>query len=104
MATTADNRYIGAIQSDAAPMTDAPKPSPRKQPRYFERPDANARPLTFFETMRIVLSAHLGVRTRAQREEDFRRANGLHLFIAAVIYFVLVISGLIVLVSYIAHR
>lgn len=87
-----------------APKAEPSKPRPRKKPRYFERPDANERPLTFFETMVIVLSAHLGVRTRAQREEDFRRANGLHLFIAAVIYFVLVVSGLIALVSYIAQR
>jgi hypothetical protein len=104
VAEIAVNQYIDGIQAEAAPMTNTPKPQPRKKPRYFERPDASERPLTFFETMIIVLSAHLGVRTRAQREEDFRRANGLHLFIAAVTYFVLVVSGLIALVSYIAHR
>jgi hypothetical protein len=83
-------------------MTDKPL-APRKKPRYFERPDKSERPLTFLETMLIVLSAHLGVRTRAQREQDFRRANGLHLFIAAIVYFALVISGLVLLVGYIAR-
>jgi hypothetical protein len=71
------------------------------KPRYFERPDANEKPLSFFETLIIILSTHIGVRPKARREEDFRRANGLHLFIAGVIYFALLISGLILLVRYI---
>jgi len=76
---------------------------PRKQPRYFERPDQSEQPLTLRETLLVVLSAHLGVRTKAQREQDFRRANGLHLFIAAIVYFSAVIIGLIFLVKYITR-
>lgn len=72
-----------------------------KSPRYFERPDANEKPHSFFETLIIIISTHLGVRPKAKREEDFRRANGLHLFIAGVIYFALIIIGLIFLVRYI---
>lgn len=64
--------------------------------------DAN-RPLTFRELITIVLSGHLGVRKRQQRVNDFGRANGLHVFVAAVIYFALVVTGLVILVSYIAR-
>jgi DUF2970 family protein len=81
----------------------ADRPAPRNQPRYFERPDQHERPLTLLETLLVVLSAHLGVRTKAQREQDFRRANGLHLFIAAILYFSAVIAGLIFLVKYITR-
>jgi len=59
------------------------------------------RPLNFRELMTIVLSGHLGVRKREQRVNDFGRANGLHVFIAAVIYFALVVTGLIILVNYV---
>lgn len=71
-------------------------------PRYFERPDAAERPHTLLETFGIILSTHLGVRSSAKREEDFRRANGLHLFIAGVVYFALIIAGLIALVIYVS--
>ena len=71
-------------------------------PRYFERPDPGEQKLTLIETIGIVLSTHLGVRTAKKREEDFRRANGLHLFIAGVFYFLVVVVGLIVLVNWIA--
>jgi hypothetical protein len=57
------------------------------------------KPLTFREVLLIVLSGHIGVRKRRQREEDFRRANGLHVFLAAMFYFLLVVFGLIVLVN-----
>ncbi len=60
------------------------------------------RPLTAKELAVIVLSGHLGVRKREQRVEDFDRANGLHVFLAAAFYFALVVSGLILLVIYIA--
>lgn len=73
------------------------------QPRYFERPDPGEKPLSLLETIFIVLSTHLGVRTAKKREEDFRRANGLHLFIAGIFYFGLIVTGLIVLVNRIAH-
>ena len=71
--------------------------------RYFARPDAGEKPLSLREIMVIVLATHLGVRTRKQREEDFRRAHGLHLFIAGVFYFVIIIAGLIVLVRSVVH-
>ena len=61
------------------------------------------RPLTVKELAVIVLSGHLGVRNREQRVEDFNRANGLHVFLAAAFYFALVVSGLILLVIYIAR-
>jgi hypothetical protein len=59
--------------------------------------------LSFKELLLIILSGHLGVRKREQRVNDFGRANGLHVFVAAVLYFVLVVTGLIVLVNYITR-
>lgn len=70
-----------------------------KKPRYFERPDDGEQGLSLWQTIIVVLSSHIGVRPKARREEDFRRANGLHVFIAAVIYFVLILVLLIVLVN-----
>jgi len=58
-------------------------------------------PLSFRELVVIVLSGHLGVRNREHRVADFERANGLHVFLAASFYFALVITGLILLVTYI---
>ena len=72
------------------------------KPRYFERPDEDEKPLNLWQTMLIVFSSHLGVRPREQRDEDFRRANGLHVFIAAIIYFVIILVLLVVLVNYIS--
>jgi hypothetical protein len=81
------------------------KKDPEKSPpRYFERPDSDAKPLSLRETLMIVLATHLGVRSSRQRQEDFRRANGFHLFIAGVLYFAVVIIGLIMLVQYISHN
>jgi uncharacterized membrane protein YfcA len=76
----------------------------KKKPRYFERPDQSEKPLTLLETLGIILSSHLGVRTRAKREEDFRRANGLYVFICAILYFAAVITALIVLVQHISDN
>lgn len=76
------------------------KPQPKR--RYFERPDAGEKPLSLLETLGIVVSSHLGVRTKDKLQEDFRRANGLHLFIAGLFYFALIIAGLIALVIYIS--
>ena len=53
----------------------------------------------FWKTVLIVLRGHLGVRTTEQRKTDFERANGLHVFAVAVMYFLLVIIALIVLVN-----
>lgn len=77
------------------------KPPPKR--RYFGRPDDGEKPLTLLETLVIVVSSHLGVRTKEKQQEDFRRANGLHLFIAGLFYFALIIAGLIALVIHISH-
>lgn len=84
-------------------MNEAEQKAREGRRRYFERPDPGEKPLSLLETLVIVLSTHLGVRPRRKREEDFRRANGLHLFIAGVIYFVLVVAGLIALVNHLTH-
>jgi len=70
-----------------------------KKPRYFESPDDDEKPLSLWQTIIVVLSSHIGVRPKARREEDFRRANGLHVFIVAVMYFLLVLLLLVVLVN-----
>jgi len=59
-------------------------------------------PYGFWKTFVIVLCGHLGVRPSHKRKEDFARANGVYVFVVALIYFLLVIVGLIVLVNYIA--
>jgi len=61
----------------------------------------NKKPLSFRETLSIVIAGHLGVRKREQRVEDFHRANGLHIFIAAAIYFFVIVLGVVFLVRYI---
>jgi len=58
--------------------------------------------LSFNALLAIVLSGHLGVRKREQRGNDFDRANGLHVFLVAVLYLGFIVMGLIALVSYIA--
>lgn len=70
-----------------------------KRPRYFEQPDKKEKPLGFWRMLLIILSTHLGVRKREQREDDFKRANGLYLFIGGLIYFALIIIGLIILIQ-----
>lgn len=75
----------------------------KKKPRYFERPDPNEKPLSIWESLVVVLSTHLGVRSAKKRQEDFRRANGLHLFIAGIVYFAAIIIGLIVLVRFVTR-
>jgi hypothetical protein len=77
---------------------------PADQVQWFGRPDAGEKPLGFWRLVVITLSGHIGVRPRAKRHEDFRRANGLHVFIAAVVYFFLVIGALIVLVNVISSH
>ncbi|MGK0498807.1 MAG: hypothetical protein ACJAYG_000438 [Oceanicoccus sp.] len=72
-----------------------------RKPRYFERPDDEQEPLSLWQTVLIVLSSHLGVRPKHKREQDFQRANGLHVFIAGIFYFVMIVVLLIVLVNWI---
>ncbi len=84
-------------------MKKDPENAPKPQPRYFGRPAADTKPLSLRETLIIVLSTHLGVRSSKQRQEDFRRANGFHLFIAGVLYFAIIVGGLIALVQHISH-
>lgn len=62
-------------------------------------PITKPKPYGFWRTVVIVLSGHLGVRPSHKRKEDFARANGVYVFAVAVMYFVLVIIGLIVLVN-----
>ena len=62
-----------------------------------EQPEAYG----FWKTVLIVLCGHVGVRTAEQKKTDFERANGVHVFAVAVLYFLLVITSLIVLVNYI---
>ena len=71
---------------------------------HTENPEdpENRKPLSFGEVMVILVSGHLGVRKRKHRAEDFRRANGLHIFIAAVIYFSAIVFGIVMLVRYVA--
>ncbi len=73
------------------------------KPRYFERPDSDEKPLSLWQTLVIVMSSHLGVRPRDKRDEDFRRANGLHVFIVGIVYFVILLILLVVLVNTISH-
>ncbi len=58
----------------------------------------------FWKTVLIVLCGHIGVRTAEQRKLDFARANGVHVFVVAVMYFLLVIFALILLVNYIVRK
>lgn len=73
-----------------------------RRPRYFEPPDADQQPLGFWRVLLIVLSTHLGVRKRSARADDFKRADGRQLFIAGLVYFALLLFGLILLVNYLA--
>jgi len=72
--------------------------------QWFGRPDPGEQPFGIWRLFVITLSAHIGVRPRAKRHEDFRRANGLHVFIAAIVYFVLMIGALILLANLIAGQ
>ncbi|MBV1930366.1 MAG: DUF2970 domain-containing protein [Porticoccaceae bacterium] len=62
------------------------------------------KPYDFWNTVLIVLAGHLGVRTTERRKKDCERANGVNVFIVAVMYFLLVIIALIVLVNHIAGQ
>lgn len=96
--------------TDRKPEPAASTPSqpddlgPADKVQWFGRPDAGEKPLGFWRLVVITLSGHIGVRPRAKRHEDFSRANGLHVFIAAIVYFVLVIAALILLTNFIASR
>ena len=73
-----------------------------KQPEQ-ELPPAEpaSPPLSLKETLSILLAGHIGVRKAEQRAEDFRRARGLRVFIAAALYFAVIVVGLIVFVRYV---
>ncbi len=58
-------------------------------------------PLSFKETFAILVAGHIGVRKAKQRAEDFRRASGMRIFIAAALYFVVIVAGLILFVRYV---
>jgi hypothetical protein len=57
--------------------------------------------LSLKETLSILVAGHIGVRKAEQRAEDFRRASGLRIFIAAALYFAVIVVGLIVFVRYV---
>ncbi len=63
-------------------------------------PEPEPVPLSLKETFSILVAGHIGVRKAEQRAEDFKRANGLRIFVAAVLYFAIVVAGLIMLVTY----
>jgi hypothetical protein len=57
--------------------------------------------LSIKETLSILLAGHIGVRKAEQRAEDFRRASGIRIFIAAALYFFVIVAGLILFVRYV---
>ena len=71
-----------------------------KQPET-KTPESEPAPLSLRETFSILVAGHIGVRKAEQRAEDFRRANGLRIFIAAALYFAVIVAGLIIFVRYI---
>lgn len=87
--TTRKSGRIAPGARGESPVREAAESEPRK-------------PLTLRETLSIIIAGHLGVRKRAQRVEDFHRANGLHIFIAAAIYFALIVCGIVLLVRHIS--
>ena len=93
------------VQSESADSKQAKADTAQpEKSHWLGRPDPHEKPLGFWRVFISILSGHLGVRTRAQREEDFRRANGLHIVIAAFIYFAVIVAGLVVLVNWIPSR
>lgn len=73
------------------------------QPRsYFESPDEGVKPLSFWETFRAILMGHLGVASAQQRQEDFARANGLHVLAVGVLYTALVCAIMIGVALYLS--
>ncbi len=60
------------------------------------------KPIGFFNIVDSVLSVFLGVQNSARRERDFKHGNFKYYFIGGVIYGVLLLTGLICLVQYIA--
>lgn len=98
----ASNDDRESVTADAIlPLPEDLGPADRVQ--WFGRPDPGEKPLGFWRVVVITLSGHIGVRPRAKRHEDFRRANGLHVFIAATVYFALVVAALIALTNFIAR-
>jgi hypothetical protein len=84
---------------EAGTVEAGPATEPSRAGGYFGVPDPGEKPLGFARLMVILMSGHIGVRSRVNREEDFRRANGLHVFVAAIIYFLLVVGVLILVVT-----
>jgi hypothetical protein len=76
--------------------------NPEETPEQNQEDPGHRKPLSFKEVMVILVSGHLGVRKRKHRAEDFRRANALQLFVAAVVYFSVIVFGIVMLVRYVA--
>src|SRR5690606_32879949 len=85
-------------QADTMPHQRPPDVASDETPS----PTTPAAPYGFWRTVVIVLCGHLGVRPAHKRREVFQRARGPYVFAVAVLYFALVIAGLIVLVNLIA--
>lgn len=92
------------IPSGPGKRIDKPREEGSESPltHDLKGPDADEEPLGFLRLLIILIASHIGVRSRANREEDFRRANGLHVFIAGIIYFLLLIGLLILIVNNVA--
>jgi hypothetical protein len=73
----------------------------KKSETESPEPKPTPAPLSLRETFSILLAGHIGVRKAEQRAEDFRRASGVRIFIAAVLYFAAVVVGLILFVRYV---
>ena len=103
-----DSRAVTSSPAPQGRASKAPEPGnpddlgSADRVQWFGRPDKDARPIGFWRIVLITLSGHIGVRSRANRHDDFRRANGLHVFIAAIVYFSLIIGALIALTHFIA--
>ncbi|MDF1832025.1 MAG: DUF2970 domain-containing protein [Porticoccaceae bacterium] len=87
-----------SYNQDEKVTVDSQQRSNTQQSSNIKRPEAYG----FWKTVVIVLCGHLGVRTTEQRKTDFARANGVHVFAVAVLYFLLINIALIILVNVIS--
>ena len=73
----------------------------KKPETKLSEPELAPAPLSLKETFSILVAGHIGVRKAEQRAEDFRRASGLRIFVAAALYFAVIVAGLIIFVRYV---
>jgi hypothetical protein len=65
--------------------------------------EAAARPASFLQTMRAVAWSFLGIRKRADFEQDVQRLNPKHVVIAGVLGAAVFVVVLMVLVSWVVN-